>query len=252
MGVKNLLQYVKDACRRVHIREFRGKTLALDMSCLMHRALHNEDFMEYLWSYIRLFRLNQNIIYMVFDGKPPVTKNDECVMRYNSRQKYLGMAEKILEDIKTLDKSTRMGQEKARELEAEYNKCIMRASGINRNLVNKVKETFKGLKHIHILQAPREADAQLAWLSKNGIVDIVVTDDSDLIVYGCPMIIFKLTSFGWCTLYEKEKLQLCYDWDVFRWTCIMAGCDYMKGGLPGLGLKKAQAFMEEVSCVLFK
>lgn len=33
--------------------------------------------------------------------------------------------------------------------------------------------------------APYEADAQLAFLSRENIVDAVISEDSDLIPYGC-------------------------------------------------------------------
>ena len=33
--------------------------------------------------------------------------------------------------------------------------------------------------------APYEADAQLAFLAKESIVDLVITEDSDLLAFGC-------------------------------------------------------------------
>ena len=33
--------------------------------------------------------------------------------------------------------------------------------------------------------APYEADSQLAYLSKEQIVDLIITEDSDLLVFGC-------------------------------------------------------------------
>ena len=33
--------------------------------------------------------------------------------------------------------------------------------------------------------APFEADAELAYLSTRGRVDVVLTEDSDLLAYGC-------------------------------------------------------------------
>lgn len=33
--------------------------------------------------------------------------------------------------------------------------------------------------------APYEADAQLAYLAQQDFVDLVITEDSDLILYGC-------------------------------------------------------------------
>lgn len=38
---------------------------------------------------------------------------------------------------------------------------------------------------VEYIVAPYEADSQLAYLSKEGIVDLIVTEDSDLLVFGC-------------------------------------------------------------------
>ena len=38
---------------------------------------------------------------------------------------------------------------------------------------------------IDVIVAPYEADAQLAYLAHNNLVDVVVTQDSDLVVFGC-------------------------------------------------------------------
>jgi exonuclease-1 len=42
--------------------------------------------------------------------------------------------------------------------------------------------------------APYEADAQLAYLSKNNFVDAVVTEDSDLLAFGCRKVFFPFDS----------------------------------------------------------
>ncbi len=36
--------------------------------------------------------------------------------------------------------------------------------------------------------APYEADAQLAYLVKEGIAQLVITEDSDLLAFGCPQV----------------------------------------------------------------
>jgi len=38
---------------------------------------------------------------------------------------------------------------------------------------------------VRYLIAPYEADAQLAYLSLKGLVDVVITEDSDSLTYGC-------------------------------------------------------------------
>ena len=44
--------------------------------------------------------------------------------------------------------------------------------------------------------APYEADAQLAYLYKSGMVDIVFTEDSDLLAFGCGHVFFKMDNEG--------------------------------------------------------
>lgn len=41
---------------------------------------------------------------------------------------------------------------------------------------------------VEFIVAPYEADAQLAYLALNNLVDAVITEDSDLVVYGCPRV----------------------------------------------------------------
>ena len=40
--------------------------------------------------------------------------------------------------------------------------------------------------------APYEADSQLAWLARNGLIDHVLTLDSDLVVLQCPSVFVKM------------------------------------------------------------
>jgi exonuclease-1 len=40
-------------------------------------------------------------------------------------------------------------------------------------------------ENIDCIVAPYEADAQLAYLNIIGIVDVVITEDSDLTLFGC-------------------------------------------------------------------
>lgn len=40
-------------------------------------------------------------------------------------------------------------------------------------------------KNVDCIVAPYEADAQLAYLNISGIADVVITEDSDLTLFGC-------------------------------------------------------------------
>jgi 5'-3' exonuclease len=46
------------------------------------------------------------------------------------------------------------------------------------------------------ITAPYEADAQLAFLAREGHIDYVITEDSDLVPFGTPRILYKLGRAG--------------------------------------------------------
>jgi len=101
---------------------------------------------------------------------------------------------------------------------------------------------------VDTIVAPYEADAQLAYLAQNGFADLVITEDSDLVMYGCDKVLFKLDPNGGGVLVEKNKLHLClglpthkFNMELFRHACILSGCDYI-ASLPGIGLTKAFKF----------
>merc|ERR1719478_235990 len=56
--------------------------------------------------------------------------------------------------------------------------------------------TALGELSIPFCVAPFEADAQLAYLCRVGWVHAVITEDSDLLAYGCPNTIFKMDRNG--------------------------------------------------------
>ena len=110
-------------------------------------------------------------------------------------------------------------------------------------------EFIKILKYndIEYYVAPYEADAQLAYLSYINYVDFIITEDSDLLAYGCHCVLFKLGSLknesldvGEEILYEniekcKEIRFKNFSKDKFLNFCILCGCDYLK--IPGVGPK---------------
>jgi len=70
--------------------------------------------------------------------------------------------------------------------------------------------------------APYEADAQLAYLAQKGIVDVVFTEDSDLLAYGAKRVFMKMDKNGFGIeirlddLKKVEELNMqSFDQDMF-------------------------------------
>ena len=75
---------------------------------------------------------------------------------------------------------------------------------------------------VDVLVAPYEADAQLAFLSKANIAQVIITEDSDLIPFGCEkVIIFN----------KKKQLSIQLNKIIFRfyikWT-LTETANYMR------------------------
>ena len=104
-----------------------------------------------------------------------------------------------------------------------------------------------------MIVAPYEADAQLAYLVKEGIADFAISEDSDLIAYGCNKLIMKLTFTGEGKLVDWDKFLTdkeafakdknlsalqAFTREQFIQACIMGGCEYLPS-IQQVGLKVA-------------
>lgn len=111
---------------------------------------------------------------------------------------------------------------------------------------------------IQYVVAPYEADAQLAFLARKGIVDAVLTEDSDLLVFGCAVVLFKfdIDSQTLCSISRSDFGSLhgssgpgsisFLGWTdaQFRAMAILSGCDYLPS-IQGVGLKTAHALLRK-------
>ncbi|KAJ2703208.1 Rad2 nuclease [Coemansia sp. IMI 203386] len=113
------------------------------------------------------------------------------------------------------------------------------------------KEVIKELEKegFDYVVAPFEADAQLAYLESKGLISAAISEDSDLIVFGCKNIIFKLDQYGQATIFDQKLMDQVRAVDVSGWSqqklrhmCILSGCDYI-ASVPGVGLKKAYRYV---------
>lgn len=88
----------------------------------------------------------------------------------------------------TLPHTSRLYEEAVQQLE--------KAVDISTELAHAVIQILKEERNVECIVAPYEADAQLAYLCREGYVAAAVSEDSDLIAYYCPCIISKLDTFS--------------------------------------------------------
>ncbi|XP_070548818.1 uncharacterized protein [Ptychodera flava] len=91
----------------------------------------------------------------------------------------------------------------------------------------------------------------MAYLSKCGVVQGVITEDSDVLVYGASKVFTKIDiDHGTAQLVEANRLDECFDienWSMakFRHLCVLAGCDYLPS-IPGIGIIRAREFVAKI------
>jgi exonuclease-1 len=109
------------------------------------------------------------------------------------------------------------------------------------------------LKHhnIQYVVAPYEADSQLAYLERKGIINGVLSEDSDLLVFGVKCLITKLDKYGDCIEVNRNHFTACREVSFVGWSdadfrkmAILSGCDYLPG-IGGLGLKTAHRMLRK-------
>jgi exonuclease-1 len=113
-------------------------------------------------------------------------------------------------------------------------------------------------RNVSYVVAPYEADAQLAYMENIGLVDAILTEDSDLLVFGCKNVLYKLDvvdntvisicrdKFGSVTSSSDPNSISLYGWSdtQFRAMAILSGCDYLPS-IPGVGLKTANSLLRK-------
>ena len=111
---------------------------------------------------------------------------------------------------------------------------------VDPNDYQKIRDLLDVLKIPHLL-AVGEAEAMGSYLCREGKLDAVMTDDTDVLAYGCPVFLHKLD------LHEHRCMRLVSDRvlealemtrEVFLDFCILCGTDYNLN-LTGIGHERA-------------
>lgn len=224
MGVQNLLPLVAPVSKRQSLRDFAGKRIAIDGFVWLHRSSFicpgdmvknpgTDKILSYLMNKLqKIIDLGLKPI-VVFDGQSLPQKAATNAKRHHDRAE---------------------AKIKAMQFEAQgnYNEawsCYQKAVEITSLTVLTWAKAL-ARNNIEFIVAPYEADAQLAYLARSGYVDCILTEDSDLLAYQTPLVLFKLddqmmvTAVKFSDVLEHLKLNV----EQFITICCLSGCDYIE------------------------
>ncbi|KAJ4832333.1 hypothetical protein Tsubulata_027815 [Turnera subulata] len=254
MGIKDLLKFMKPYTEPIHIKKYAGKRVGIDAyswlhkgaySCSMEICLDSKGdkklrYLDYFMHRIDLLRYNNITPVVVFDGGNMPCKAATEQERQRKRKANLDLAMEKLKEGNV----TAAGE------------CFQRAVSITPLMAYQLVQILR-LQSIEFVVAPYEADAQLAYLSslepENGGIAAVITEDSDLLAYGCQATIFKMDRFGNAVEIVLDKVfdsMTCkpsfqhFDKELFLGMCVLAGCDFLPS-IPGIGIVKAYSIISK-------
>lgn len=272
MGIKGLLPFIKkinkDIFQTIPINDLKGLKFAVDISIFINTfALASQEywFIQMTNFLLNLIKYDLNPI-IVFDGKNvPEEKLVEREDRKSSKQKNKAREEKIglfkeklimkcwngdevrlvpddlIDEFKVLFKKNDVNPRDAEEVllfvTEKLQKVEQQAMGITNDHKEMTRTLVKsiGMKYI---QADGEAEALCSSLAYHGIVDGVISRDTDTLVYGCPIFVKEIKAGKAEVVYLKDILStLELTQKQFINMCIAFGCDYNKN-MPQIGPAK--------------
>jgi flap endonuclease-1 len=255
MGIRMLNKFLQSKCKNsissISLSSLSGKKIVVDISIYMYKYLGEDALLENLYLMISIFRENKITPIFIFDGKPPMEKNDTIATRKqtkkNAREEYYRLKQ-ILSEVESISTNTEdvpnpFLHDTTVELDEDTIIQIPTTADDIRTAMEQLKKKFVILKYDHIqnaktllqaygmtyFEAPGEADILCAKLVSKNIVYACLSEDTDMFVYGCNRVLryLSLTS-STVIMYDFQDIlkTLNASHDEFMQMCIIFGCDY--------------------------
>lgn len=240
MGVTGLLPHLKEIQEASSLEKYRGKTLAVDTYGWLHRGLIScaqelcqdkptKKYVTYVMNRVKMLKHFGVEPYLVFDGANLPTKADTAKERREKRE----------EARKKADNFVKRGDRKLAWKE------FMKAAGVSHEMAKSIMVELD-LHKVKYIVAPYEADPQMVYLEKIGAVDGILSEDSDLLIFGCRRLITKLNDQAECYEINRDNFARVkkipslaqYTPAQLRLVAMLSGCDYTKG-IANIGIKTA-------------
>jgi flap endonuclease-1 len=267
MGIKKLYDIIRkfapNSLEEIHISEYSYKKVAIDVSLYMfkYKAIAGNYWLNSFLKLVCCLRKNDIHSVFIFDTSAPPEKEIERAERREAKEKLeqqvyeleesynnyekTGEINNILKDLYykvlakekptlLIDKSNLPIDMKVVKNKIEHKKSqIINISPQDFELTKKLFDILA----VPYYNAPMEAENMCADLCKRGLVNAVLTEDTDVLAYASPIFLSKIdTNSETCTRINYNNLlnELNMSSEQFLDLCIMCGCDYNET-IPKIG-----------------
>lgn len=277
MGIKNLhriLEKYAPACYTPkHLSEYQYKKIAIDISLYLYKykAIAGPRWLDSFVALIHSLRKWNVHCIFIYDGQAPAEKLEEQKRRRETRAKMGDKIDVLEAEIAQYEADGTIGdalkelcyvqpvslfrKEVAPRFDIQIAKD--RVLKMNSQMISITADDLKtsmdlfNVLKIPYTKAPGEAENYAAHLCKYGIVDAVLSEDTDVLAYGAPTFLTKIDTR------EDTVVEICYEKILestgmsaatFTDLCIMCECDY-NSNIPQIGFEKSFTLLKEHGCI---
>eukprot|EP01050_Picozoa_sp_SAG11_P031654 SAG11_NODE_9931_length_869_cov_0.784416_1_plen_182_part_10 len=179
MGIAGLLPILKPIMEDAHLRDFAGQIVGVDAFSWLHKGaiasayelcmgMPTDKYLKYCMGRVELMLAHKVEPILVFDGNQIPMKS--CTNEQRARDRHVQK-----------QRGLQLAHQGNRTAATE---CFQKGLSISSEMTRQLQLALTSAG-VRFVVAPYEADVQLAFMSRHDLIDCVVTEDSDLIVYGC-------------------------------------------------------------------
>ena len=231
MGIKRLNKFIQEKkltneypnlefYLKHNKKQGKNTVIAIDFWLYAYKFTYSYGNMLYgFWNQATNFLSHRVIPLYVFDGLPPTEKEVTLLIRQKKKQNIESKLKKIKDAIQKDEDNYGLEKEKQR-----LEKSLIK---VTKQDIIKVKQLFDVL-NVPYVTAIGEADALCARLYKDDIITACLSDDMDMLAFGCGKTIKfsegKIIEYDLARILEELK----FTYFEFIDMCILFGCDYIR------------------------
>ena len=229
MGIRYLNRFLKDnaapSIKLCSLAELSGKKIAVDISIYMYRYAAENTLIENIYLMLSVFRHYNIIPIFIFDGKPPPEKRELLQKRKEDKDEAEREYHKLKHSL-----SINKDMDDADKQEILYNMDMLKKQlvSIRKQDTEAVKQLIRAYGATYY-DAPGEADELCALLVLKDRVWGCLSEDMDMIVYGCHRVIRYLSLLNHtAVVYDVKSIlsNLGITQKQLREICVLSGTDY--------------------------
>lgn len=226
MGIRYLGRLIDDNkwANTVYLSKYQGKRVAIDANLFLYRLYYQYgNIVDGLFFLINKLSKHRITAIFIFDGRPPIEKGDIIAHRRRRREVYKERYDDMISHRDELEASLG-NDEYTRRLRLLERKMFV----VSREVVDEATAFIEMMGYVWA-RYDCEAEHLCAYLSRENLVDAVITDDMDVLACGARVV---LRGFG--TRYDTvEEIRLVdclrglgISLERFQDMCILLGTEY--------------------------